>query len=197
MGPTFDPSAAHVVVEDLQTDNREIMMALVQVPGIKEPQGREAKAVAVDKFHDVALLRITGAPLPVVTLGDSNTVRDGESVAFTGFPIGSSLGFRPVTHRGIIASSTPIALPGNSAAKLDGPAIRSLKAGPLVVFQLDATAYPGHSGSPLYDVASGEVIGVVNMRFLSGSKDGPAGQPSGISFAVPIRHLQDLIRGSR
>ena len=37
-----------------------------------EPQAREAKAIAVDKVHDVALLRITGAPLPALTLGNSD-----------------------------------------------------------------------------------------------------------------------------
>jgi len=194
---TLIATAAHVVVEAMQTESRETMMVLVQVPGIREPQGREAKAIAVDKIHDVALLRITGPPLPTLTLGNSDAVREGQSVAFTGFPLGTALGFHPVTHRGIIAGLTPIALPGANAAKLDGRVIQSLKADPFLLFQLDATNYPGHSGSALYDAGSGEVIGVVNMGLLKGTKDAAVGRPSGISFAVPIRYLQDLIRGVR
>jgi S1-C subfamily serine protease len=151
----------------------------------------------VDKVHDLALLRITGAPLPAVTLGNSEAVRDGQSIAFTGFPMGTTFGFFPVTHRGIIASSTPIALPGATAAKLDGRVVQGLRSGTFVVFQLDATSHPGHSGSPLYNGDSGEVIGVVNLGALKGRKDAAVGQTSGISFAVPIRHLQDLIRSSR
>ena len=100
---TLIATAAHVVPDALQTENRETMMVLVRVPGVSEPQSREAKVVAIDKVHDVALLRISGAPLPAVTLGNSSAVRDGLSIAFTGFPIGNSLGFNPVTHRGIIA----------------------------------------------------------------------------------------------
>ena len=140
----------------------------------------------MDREHDLALLRISGAPLPAVTFGDSDAVRDGQSIAFTGFPIGNALGFYPVTHRGIIASHSPIALPAPTTRQLDARVVRSLKAGPFVLFQLDATAYPGHSGSPLYDAETGEVIGIVNMGFLKGTKDAAIGQPSGISFAVPV-----------
>ena len=82
------------------------MMILHQVPGTKEPQGREAKTIAVDKVHDVALLRITGTPLPALPLG-SAMARDGQEVAFTGFPLGTALGFHPVTHRGIVAALVP------------------------------------------------------------------------------------------
>jgi serine protease Do len=144
---TLIATAAHVVVDKLRAEDRETMMVLVQVPGKREPHGREAKAIAVDRAHDLALLRITGAPLPTVTFGNSDAVRDGQSIAFTGFPLGTALGFHPVTHRGIIASSTPIAMPGANAARLDARVIQGLKAGPFVLFQLDATAYPGHSGA--------------------------------------------------
>ena len=194
---TLIATNAHVVSEVLQIENRETMMVLVHVPGAREPQGREAKAIAVDRLHDVALLKITGAPLPTVTLGNSDAVRDGQSVAFTGFPIGNALGYYPVTHRGLIASLAPLAMPSATAGQLDGRVIRGLKAGPFVLFQLDATSYPGHSGSPLYDSDTGQVIGIVNMGFLKGTKDAAVGQPSGISFAVPAQYLQDLIRGAR
>jgi S1-C subfamily serine protease len=192
---TLIATNAHVVPEALQAD--ETMMVLVHVPGAAEPQPREAKTVAMNREHDLALLRISGARLPVVTFGDSESVRDGQSIAFTGFPIGNSLGFYPVTHGGIIASHSPIAVPATTTRQLDPRVVRSLKAGPFVLFQLDTTAYPGHSGSPLYDATSGEVLGIVNMGFLKGTKDTAIGQPSGISFAVPARYLQELLRESR
>jgi serine protease Do len=194
---TLIATNAHVVPEALQTEPVETMMVLVHVPGAAEPQPREAKAISVDRGHDLALLRISGAPLPTVKFGDSEAVRDGQSIAFTGFPIGNSLGFYPVTHRGIIASLTPTAIPSATANRLDARVVQGLKSGPFVLFQLDATAYPGHSGSPLYDAETGEVIGIVNMGLLKGTKDAAVGQPSGISFAVPARFLQELIRKVR
>lgn len=188
---------AHVLPESLNTEGGEIIMVLVHVPGGSEPQQREARAINVDRDHDLALLRIAGPPLPAVSFGDSSAVRDGQTVAFTGFPIGNSLGFYPVTHQGIIASLTPIAIPAATASRLDPRIVRNIKAGPFTLFQLDAVAYPGHSGSPLYDVQTGEVIGVVNMGMVKGTKDNAVGQPSGISFAVPARHVQDLLKEAR
>ena len=189
-------TAAHVVPETLQTDAPETIAVWVGVPGAPEPQEREARAVAVDRIHDVALLRIGGAPLPAVMLGDSEAVREGTVVAFTGFPIGNALGFNPVTHRGIVSARPPIAIPSPTAKQLDSRVIRSVKSDAFRLFQLDATAYPGHSGSPLYDAESGKVVGIVNMS-LKATKDAAVGQATGISFAVPVEYLQSLIRGLR
>ena len=189
-------TAAHAVSETLQTEPPEIMTVLVDVPGANEPQAREARPVAVDRVHDVALLRIGGTPLPAVKLGDSDAVRDGAAIAFTGFPIGNSLGFNPVTHRGIVSAHPPLALPSPNAKQLDVRVIRSVKDGSFPVFQLDATAYPGHSGSPLYDAETGEVVGVVNMA-VKATKEAAVGQATGISFAVPIKYVKELLRGIR
>jgi S1-C subfamily serine protease len=193
---TLIATAAHALPETLQTEPPELMVVLVAVPGAREPQPREAKPIAVDRVHDVALMRIGGAPLPVVTFGDSDAVRDGTAIAFTGFPLSNALGFYPVTHRGIVSSRAPVALPSPTARQLDSRVIRGVNAGPFVLFQLDATAYGGHSGSPLYTADTGEVIGLVNMK-LKVTKDAAVGQATGISFAVPIQHLQELIRSVR
>ena len=151
----------------------------------------------MDKEHDLALLRIIGAPLPALTLGNSDAVREGQSIAFTGFPIGQALGFHAVTHRGIVSSLPPVALPAANANQLDASTVGRLKATPVTLFQLDATVYAGSSGSPLYDEGSGEVLGIVNMGFFRNMKDPPAGQSGNISFAVPIRFLRGLIANSR
>jgi S1-C subfamily serine protease len=194
---TLVATAAHVVPEALKTESRETMMVWVRVPGASEPQAREATAIAVDREHDLALLRITGAPLPAVTLGDSRAVRDGQSIGFVGFPFGHALGLVPVTHRGIISASTPVTVPGPTSQQLDARDVRRLKSGPFMVFQLDAISYPGQSGSPVFDAETGEVIGVVNMALLKGKKDAALTQPTGISFAVPTQYLLDLIRSLR
>jgi S1-C subfamily serine protease len=65
------------------------------------------------------------------------------------------------------------------------------------VFQLDATAYPGNSGSPLFDPATGEVVGIVNMVFVKGTKEAALAQPSGITYAIPSQHLLELLRSTR
>jgi S1-C subfamily serine protease len=71
--------------------------------------------------------------------------------------------------------------------------IKRVKAGVFPVFQLDATAYPGNSGSPMYDVENGRVVAIVNMVFVKGTRETAVSNPSGIAFAIPIRHLRDLL----
>ena len=54
------------------------------------------------------------------------------------------------------------------------------------VYQLDATAYPGNSGSPLYDPSNGQVVGIVSSVFVKSSKEKALSDPSGITYAIPI-----------
>ena len=113
------------------------------------------KTVAIDRQHDLALLKISGPPIAAMKLGDSEQVREGEIFAFTGFPIGNLLGFVPVTHRGMVASLTPIAQPSATAQQLNEKVIKRIQSGAFRVFQLDATAYPGNSGSPTIRIGGG------------------------------------------
>jgi serine protease Do len=185
---------AHVLPPLLDSEKNEILIVLTGSG--QNPQPREATTVAIDHEHDVALLTISGEPLPALRIGDSNTVREGQSLAFTGYPIGIVLGLHPVTHRGMVSAISPIVLPGRKAQHLDEKAIKRLRA-PYLVFQLDATAYPGNSGSPLYDPATGMVYGIINMVFVKGTKESVLAQPSGITYAIPVNFIRDLLRGRK
>jgi S1-C subfamily serine protease len=185
-------TSAHVLPEAIDYTNLESLA--VFVPGGKTPSMRQARAVAVDEDHDVAYLEMGGtAALPAVRLGDSGKVKEGEEYAFTGFPIGTVLGLYPVTHRGIVSAISPIAIPAYNARGLNAKSIRRLDV-PYDVFQLDATAYPGNSGSPLYSVATAEVFGIIDKVFVQGSKENLLERPSGISYAIPIKYAIDLLR---
>lgn len=182
---------SHVVSAAGTGGGVETLAVLARSPD--ETQSREARLLARDSDHDLAILRLSGSPLPALKLRPSETVREGQAVALTGFPIGGALGFSPVTHRGIVSSITPIVLPGGNARQLKDVAIRRLRNGSFTIFQLDATAYPGNSGGPLYDIDSGEVIGVINMVFVKESKETVLEKPSGISYAIPSRFLIELL----
>ncbi len=181
---------AHVLPEALDKGHRE--MLAVFVGRGKHTEFRQAKKVAVDVEHDIAILRIPDPPLPVLALGDDSTVMEGQGVAFTGFPIAPVLGLYPVTHRGIVASITPAAVAPPSSRLLDNRMIRRLEEN-YSVFQLDATAYPGNSGSPLYDPETGDVIGIVSSVFVKETKEKILQDPSGISYAIPIRYAKALL----
>jgi S1-C subfamily serine protease len=192
---TLVATNAHVAGVVLDDTKFETLSVLAQIDG--KPQIREARIVASSAEHDLALLQIQGAPLPAVSLGDSSRVAEGQSIAFTGFPIGSVLGFTPVTHRGIVSAITPIVIPVDNVSQLNAPNRNRLARGGFPVFQLDATAYPGNSGSPVFDPDTGEVIGIINMVLVKAGKESALAQPSGITYAIPASHLAAMIAAQR
>jgi S1-C subfamily serine protease len=186
---------AHVIARPERGETQEVLMVLARNGTELRPQ--EVRVLVSDAAHDLAVLRLLGPPLPALMLRASDAVREGQAIAFTGFPIGGALGFSPVTHRGVISSITPIVLPGGNARELKDKSIRRLRSGAFPIYQLDATAYPGNSGGPLYDVDSGEVLGIINMVFVKATKEAILEKPSGISYAIPGKHLVELLSNIR
>ncbi len=154
---------------------------------------RRLEVVARDREHDLVLLRMEGEPLPPLALAPDAVLREGLAVLLMGFPIGGVLGFQPVTHRGMVSSIAPIALPAANAAQLRDQAIASLRRGAFDIAQLDATAYPGNSGGPVLDAATGQVVAVINMVLVRGSREAALSAPSGISYAIPGRWVRALL----
>ena len=119
----------------------------------------EAKVLGSDAKSDVAVLKIEAKNLPVVKLGDPQSLQVGEWVV----AIGSPFGFENSVTAGIVSAKG-----------------RSLPDGNYVPFiQTDAAVNPGNSGGPLFNLR-GEVVGV-NSQIYSRS-----GGYEGLSFAIPI-----------
>ena len=184
---------AHVLPEGAGADSGPQLAAMVTRGG-SENALRRLRVVALDRPRDLALLSIEGAPLTPLVLAEDGSAREGQSVALIGYPIAGILGFAPVTHRGIIASITTAAQPAPTARVLDPRALAKLREGNFEVYQLDATAYPGNSGGPLIDATNGRVLGIVNMVLVKGSRESALSSPTGITYAIPITHLRDLLR---
>jgi S1-C subfamily serine protease len=190
---TMIATNAHVAAKVLDGERFETYAVAIPMEG--RAAVREVRKIAVDLEHDLAILKLTGGrPLPALPLSETPAARDGEFFLFTGFPIGSVLGLTPVTHRAMLSATTPIALPRPDTAQLDPITVKRLASEVFGIYQLDATAYPGNSGSPLYNEATGDVIGIVNMVFVKGTKENVLSQPSGISYAIPSNYLVNLLR---
>ena len=184
---------AHVLPQPGKDDADATLVIQVRV-GPDQFQMRPATVLGVDLPHDLALLRFAGSAVPALKLGNSDAVREGKAVAFIGFPIGGALGFSPVTHRGMVSSIAPAALPTPTARNLNAKTIRGLRDGESFdIFQLDGTAYPGNSGGPMFDPETGEVLGVLNMVFIKGTRESALTNPSGISYAIPSKFVLELI----
>ncbi len=118
-----------------------------------------AKVLGQDPKTDIAVLKINATNLPVVVLGNSNTLRVGEWV----LAIGSPFGFENSVTAGVVSAKG-----------------RSLPDDDEVPFiQTDVAVNPGNSGGPLFNTR-GQVVGI-NSQIYS-----QTGGFEGLSFAIPI-----------
>jgi len=117
---------------------------------------KQVRIVAVNKFEDMALLKIEDKDTPkfkYVLLGSSDAVAVGERV----FAVGSPLGLERTVTEGILSTKT---------REMQGE----------LYLQTTAQINPGNSGGPLFNL-SGEVVGITNMKITFGE---------GLGFAIPI-----------
>jgi len=129
-----------------------------------------AKFVGGDPDTDLAIIKIDPpAGLPVVALGDSDSLVVGQKVLAIGNPFGLD---RTLTTGVISGLQRPI---------------RARNGRPIdAAIQTDASINPGNSGGPLLD-KYGRMIGI-NSQILS-----PAGGSVGVGFAVPVNTARRVI----
>ena len=127
---------------------------------------REARILGVDPDSDLAVLEVDIAPSGIqpLSLGDSDALQVGQTVA----AIGNPFGLEGTLTTGIVSSLGRVVPSGLSQFSIPQ------------VIQTDAAINPGNSGGPLLNL-QGEVIGV-NTQILTG--DGSRAN-SGVGFAVP------------
>jgi serine protease Do len=191
---TYVVSCAHIFAKPLDTEKKETHAVFIGRD--RQVTVRQAQLIATDKTTDLALLKISGPPLPALRLGDSGSAREGWQLYFTGYPIGSVLGLNPSTHRAGLAAIVPIFTPVANTSQLNARTLRQAKDA-YAVFELDAIAYPGNSGSPVWHPDTGEVLGVLNSVYVKGAKEAALSAPSGISYAIPVKYVHELLEQAR
>lgn len=130
----------------------------------------KARVLAVDKNHDLALLKIDNAPdLTPAVLADSRGLIVGQRV----YAIGNPFGLQGTMTRGIISAIRSIRGPEQNPIE--------------DAIQTDASVNPGNSGGPLLN-SRGEVIGITTMIASNG-----ADQSSGVGFAIPINTAKAVL----
>lgn len=184
----------HVIPKKIKTEKKESLVIFYRQD--RQIKYRKVRVIAKDKEHDLVLLRVEGTKFPALKVERTRKPQEGEQIAFTGFPIGAALGLFPVTHQGIISAISPIVIPAPSSSTLTVKMIKRLK-NPYFVYQLDATAYPGNSGSPMFDVSNGRVLGVINKVFIKESKESVLQKPSGITYAIPGKYIIEMLKQNK
>ncbi len=180
---------AHVVAK-LLDDSKKEQYVVLSGHG-STPKVHFIQQQKIDQQHDLAVLQISEYLQPLVLAGDEYQP-EGTEFLFTGYPITDVLGLYPASNRAMLSAVTPVVIPANHAADLSPKALKQLSQ-PFMVYQLDGTAYPGNSGSPVYLTADGTVAAIINMVYVKQTKESVLSAPSGISYAIPSRHLRALL----
>ena len=136
---------------------------------VKLSDGREmdAKLIGRDPQLDVGLIKIDAKDLPVLTLGDSDSLETGDWVVAVGNPFG-------------LDHSASVGIISGKGREI-GISDRGYDA----LLQTDAAINPGNSGGPLFNL-KGEVVGI-NTAIV------PPEEGAGIGFAIPIDMAKDIL----
>ena len=133
----------------------------------------KARVVVIDRANDLALVKIDPREkLPVLKLGESDTLQVGQKV----LAIGNPFGLEGTLTTGVV-SSLDRSIDDENGRKLEH------------MIQTDAAINPGNSGGPLLD-SHGSVIGINTAIY------GPQGN-IGIGFAMPINRAKSMLEETR
>ena len=123
-----------------------------------------ATLVGEDTTSDIAVIKIDANGLTPATVGDSDSLKVGQSVMAVGNPLGELGG--TVTGGMISALNRSVTIQGSSSVNT------------MSLIQMDASVSPGNSGGGLFNM-NGELVGIVNAKSSSSDAEG-------LGFAIPI-----------
>ncbi|HUC93629.1 MAG TPA: trypsin-like peptidase domain-containing protein [Paenibacillus sp.] len=135
---------------------------------------REAKVIGKDQITDLAVLEIDGRGIDtVVEIGDSDKLRDGETVIAIGNPLGlgDSLTMGIVSKRQRVI---PVSLNQDGVYDWEQE-----------VIQIDASINQGNSGGALVNL-NGELVGINSMKVADYGVEG-------LGFAIPIDNAMPVV----
>ena len=134
----------------------------------------DAKVIGYDASNDIAVIKIDAENLKPVTLGDSDTLRVGESV----YAIGNPLGELTFSLTGGIVSALSRNVQTEAGTSMS-------------LIQTDCAINSGNSGGALFNTR-GEVIGITNAKYSS-SGMGSEAEIDNIGFAIPINSVKRIV----
>ncbi|MBR5898494.1 MAG: Do family serine endopeptidase [Muribaculaceae bacterium] len=132
----------------------------------------EAVIIGTDATTDLALIKIEAENLPVIPIGNSESLKVGEWV----LAVGNPFGFTSTVTAGIVSAKAR-----NISSITNGRAM-----GIESFIQTDAAVNPGNSGGALVNT-SGELVGI-NTAIYS-----QTGNYAGYSFAIPTTIVTKIV----
>lgn len=141
-----------------------------------------ANVIWSDSNLDLAIIKINMKCINYVKLGDSDSIKVGQTAYAIGNPIGFE--FQKTVTSGIISAlNRTILFKENDKSNYGNNDSNKNEVYMSNLIQTDATINPGNSGGPLIN-NNGEIIGINTVKITSAE---------GIGFAVPINVIKPII----
>ena len=133
---------------------------------LKDGRSFDGRIYGIDTLTDLAIVKVDATDLPTAPIGDSSTVKVGETTIAIGSPLGT---YTSTVTSGILSGTGRTIDTGTERVNN--------------LLQTDAAINPGNSGGPLLD-AGGNVIGI-NTAIAENA--------NGIGFAIPINIARPIM----
>jgi len=181
---------AHVVKQiapDEQKHSGVSVPAHVDQKNLTRYERYSIKLLGIDEENDVALMQIVSDKKDFHTvegLGDSESIREGDEIAFIGYPLAVELlnmgfGITMTTNRSIVSSLKRRGVDGS-----------------FHFFLIDGHINNGSSGSPVFSVETGKVVGIASAKISAKIQipNGPVADiPANMGICRPIQYITELI----
>jgi len=175
------------IPEDLKKYLKLSLIDKTDEKGITHFKDYMVELLKSDKENDIALMKIITEENKIFSaiggLGDAESVKEGEDALFMGYPLATeliSMGF------GITMSSKQCIISSIKNRGTDGS---------LHFFMVDTHINNGSSGSPVFSIKTGKIIGVASGKISTKITD-PKGKvfdiPADMGICVPSKYIEKL-----
>ena len=147
----------------------------------------KVKLLKIDEENDVALMQIISDKKfkTIGEVGNTNDLKEGEEIVFIGYPLAVELlnmGF------GLTMTANKAMVSSIKRRGVDGS---------FHFFLIDGHINNGSSGSPVFSVTTGKVIGIASAK-ISAKIQIPGGQvadiPANMGICRPITYIENLLK---
>jgi S1-C subfamily serine protease len=150
--------------------------------GLPDGNYYDAVLVGLDRVGDIALIRLLplkdGQKFPAATVGDSDTVREGDWTIALGNPQRLATDFMPTVTFGMVSGVHRYQYPAGVILEYAD------------CIQIDTAINPGSSGGPLFNM-KGELVGINGRGSVVQEKRGVMN--SGVGYAISINQVKNFL----
>ena len=174
--PDSQSSGSGVIISPdgyIVTNNHVVENASDLVVILSDGTQLPAQVISTDIFADLAVLKVDGVMPAVVSIGNSDDLKSGETVIAIGSPLGE---FRNTVTVGVISATGRMLDTGNGYFMED-------------LLQTDAAINQGNSGGPLVNL-HGELVGINTLIVRGGN--GSSAVAEGLGFAIPSNTVRSI-----